>query len=49
MASPEKPNDSRNMEDREPVGGQPQEPVEKRRNVGTVKPDDYPEDSRAKG
>lgn len=30
-------------------GGQPQEDVEDRPNVGTVKPEDYPEDQRAKG
>lgn len=36
-------------EDREPVGGQPQEPVEDRPNVSTTKPEQYPEDSRAKG
>lgn len=36
-------------EDREPVGGQPQEPGEDRPNVSTTKPEQYPEDSRAKG
>ena len=36
-------------EDREPVGGQPQEPVEDRPNVSTTKPEEYPADSRAKG
>jgi hypothetical protein len=36
-------------EDREPVGGQPQEPVEDRPNVSTTTPDKYPEDNRAKG
>ena len=30
-------------------GGQPQEQVEDRPAVGTVKPEDYPEDQRAKG
>ena len=30
-------------------GGQPQEPPEKRIRVGTVTPEDYPEDQRAKG
>ena len=28
-------------------GGQPPEPVEDRPNVGTVRPEDYPEDDRA--
>lgn len=28
-------------------GGQPQEPVEDRPNVGTVTPEDYPEEDRA--
>lgn len=36
-------------EDREPVGGQPQEPVEDRPNVSTTKPEEYPEGNRAKG
>jgi hypothetical protein len=30
-------------------GGQPQEDVDDRPNVGSVKPEDYPEDQRAKG
>ncbi|WP_186729246.1 hypothetical protein [Sphingomonas panacisoli] len=30
-------------------GGQPVEKVEDRPNVGTVKPEDYPHDQRAKG
>lgn len=30
-------------------GGQPQEPVEERPNVGTVTPEDYPEEDRASG
>lgn len=30
-------------------GGQPQEDVEDRPNVGTVRPEDYPSDQRAKG
>lgn len=30
-------------------GGQRQEDVENRPTVGTVKPEDYPEDQRAKG
>lgn len=36
-------------EDREPRGGQPQEPVEDRPNVGSTKPEQYPEEERAKG
>ena len=30
-------------------GGQPPEPVEDRPNLGTVKPEDYPENDRAGG
>lgn len=32
-----------------PPAGQKQEKVEDRPTVGTVKPEDYPEDQRAKG
>lgn len=46
MTDPEKRESN---EDREPKGGQPQERVEDRPNVGTTKPEDYPADSRAKG
>jgi hypothetical protein len=31
------------------AGGQPVEDVEDRANVGTVRPEDYPDDQRAKG
>ena len=38
------------VDDRAPTrGGQAPEDVEDRPNVGTVKPEDYPEDQRAKG
>lgn len=42
-------NETTDTEDREPVGGQPQEPVEERPNVSTTKPEEYPADSRAEG
>lgn len=42
-------NKNKVTEDREPVGVQPQEPVEDRPNVSTTRPEEYPEGSRAKG
>ena len=40
---------SENDPDPRTGGGQPQEAVEDRPAVSTVKPEDYPEDQRAKG
>jgi len=42
-------DETKDTEVRDPVGGQPQEPVEERPNVSSTKPEEYPADSRAKG
>lgn len=43
------PSDPAPATNEEPAtpGGQPPEPVEDRPNVGTVRPEDYPEEDRA--
>lgn len=52
LSDESKPALSNEKTERKPVvdtpGGQPVEDVEDRPNVGTVKPEDYPPDQRAK-